>query len=281
MAAENVTTEVQQISAISTVVSTRTGRVVAAEVQQIVQGGQASGGLSLVPGVPAPQAHWAIPQAQEVPGGTSEIDVFNPGTSTEAVTVRFRLPSGSLTPLTDKILPGTTWILATSAQTRIPDNQTYATAIDATGGSGVVVSRMVALPSTSTPPPQAGVAVAVDGLSMQSPSGTWVVPPPGTADSPAVSGAAPAYLALSNTSTASESYTALASGPSGSHVLATGTLAAGATVEVDGSPLAAAGLDPIIVRASGPLAVSEDAAPSSGFGVVTMPGIPLAAAIGA
>ena len=106
------------------------------------------------------------------------------------------------------------------------------------------------------------------------------MPPPGTAESPAVSGAAPAYLALSNNSAASESYTALASGPSGSHVLATGTLAAGATVEVDGSPLAVAGFDPIIVRASGPLGVSEDTAPSSGFGVVTMPGIPLAATIG-
>ena len=279
--AVNVTTEVQEVSAISTVVSTRTGRVVASEVQQIVQGGQTSGGLSLVPGVPAAQAHWAIPQAQEVPGGSTEIDIFNPGTSTETVTVQFRLPSGPLSPLTDKILPGTTWNLATSAQTRIPDDQTYSTTIDATGGSGVVVSRVVALPSTSTPPPQAGVGVAVDGLSMQSPSGTWVVPPPGTADSPAVSGAAPAYLALSNTSMASESYTALASGPSGSRVLATGTLAAGSTVEVDGSALAAAGFDPIIVRASGPLAVSEDTAPSSGFGVVTMPGIPLAATIGA
>jgi hypothetical protein len=44
--------------------------------------------------------------------------------------------------------------------------------------------------------------------------------------------------------------------------------------------LAVAGLNPIIVRASGPLAVSEDAGPSAGFGVVSMPGIPLAAAIG-
>ena len=123
--------------------------------------------------------------------------------------------------------------------------------------------------------------MAVDGLSTRSPSGVWVVPPPGTAASPAVSGAAPAYLALSNTSSASESYTALASSASGNHVLATGTLAAGATVEVDGSPLAAAGLDPIMVQATGPLAVSEDTGPSSGFGVVAMPGIPLAAAIGA
>ncbi len=280
VAVENVTTEVQQTSTISTVVATRTGRVVASELQELVGPGGTSGGLSLVPGAMAPQSHWAIPQAQEVAGGSSQVDVFNPGAATETVTVRVQLPSGPLAPLTDKILPGTTWSLITSAQTRIPDNETYATSVDATGGPGVVVGRTSGLPNSATPPPQAGMAVAVDGLSTQSPTGEWVVPPPGTSDSPAVSGAAPDYLALFNTTTASERYTAAATGASGNHVVATGALAAGASVVVDGSALAAAGFDPIIVRASGPMAVSEDAGPSAGVGVVSMPGIPLAAGIG-
>jgi Family of unknown function (DUF5719) len=281
MAVENVTSEVQQITTLSTVVSTRTGRVVAAEVQEQVGAGGTSGGLSLVPGAPAAQSHWAIPQAQEVAGGSSAIDVFNPGTASETVTVRLRLPSGPLAPLTDKVLPGTTWTLTTSAQTRIPDNETYAATIDAAGGTGVVVARTVSLPVSPNPPPQAGVAPAVDGLSTESPSGEWVVPPPGTVGNPAVPGAAPAYLALLNTSTGSERYRALATSASGAHLVATGMLAAGASVVVSGSPLAAAGLDPIVVRASGPMAVSEDAGPSSGIGVVTMPGLPLTSAIGA
>ena len=67
----------------------------------------------------------------------------------------------------------------------------------------------------------------------------------------------------------------------GDHVVATGTVAAGGVEIVSGSPLAAVGLDPILVHASGPMAVSEDAGPSAGLGVVSMPGIPLAAAIGA
>jgi hypothetical protein len=278
--AENVTSEVQDISTLSTVVTTRTGRVVASEVQEIVDAGGTSGGMSLVPGVAAPQPHWAIPQAQEVPNGQSEIDIFNPGRSTEAVTVRVRLPSGPLTPLTDKILPGTTWALQTSAETRIPDNQAYATAIDATGGPGVVVSRSVSLPGSSTPPPQAGVVLAVDGLSSATPSREWVVPPPGTSDNLAVPGAAPSYLGLLNTSAHSETYEAAATAASGKHVVATGTLPAGSSILVSGSPLAAAGLDPILVHASGPMVVSEEAGPSSGFGVVAMPGIPLAPAIG-
>ncbi len=124
------------------------------------------------------------------------------------------------------------------------------------------------------------MTVAVDGLSTTSPTGEWVVPPPGTATSPAVSGAAPASLALLNTSGGTESYTAFAMAGSGQHVVATGSLAAGTVVVVDGSALTAVGLEPILVRASGPMAVSEDAGPSGGVGVVSMPGIPLAAPIG-
>jgi hypothetical protein len=280
VAAENVASEVQQMNTVSTIVSARTGRVVASEVQGMVGAGATSGGLALVPGVATPQADWAIPQAQEVSGGNSEIDVFNPGESTEAVTVGFRLPSGPLAPLTDKVLPGTTWVIPTSTETRLPASETYATTIDATGGPGVVVSRTVNIPGSSVSP-QDGMAVAVDGLSTRSPSGQWVVPPPGTPSNPAVSGVAPGYLALLNTSASAESYRAFASTTSGDHVLATGTLAAGSVEIVSGSPLAGVGLDPILVDASGPLAVSEDLTPSAGVGVVSMPGIPLAAAIGA
>jgi hypothetical protein len=125
------------------------------------------------------------------------------------------------------------------------------------------------------------VVLAVDGLSTAAPSGQWVVPPPGTSADPAVPGAAPAYLALFNTSGASETYDAVATTATGNQVVATGTLAAGASILVYGSPLSAAGLNPILVRASGQMAVSEEAGPSSGFGVVSMPGIPLAPAIGA
>ena len=280
VAAENVASEVQQINTVSTIVSARTGRVVASEVQGMVGAGATSGGLSLVPGVATPQADWAIPQAQEVSGGNTEVDVLNPGQSTEAVTVRFRLPSGPLAPLRDKVLPGTTWVIPTSTETRLPDSETYTTTVHATGGPGVVVSRTVNIPASSVSP-QDGMAVAVDGLSTMSPSGEWVVPPPGTVGNAAASGVAPTYLALLNASTSPESYRAFASTASGDHVLATGTLAAGAVEIVSGSPLAAAGLDPILVHSSGPLAVSEDLGPSAGVGVVSMPGIPLAAAIGA
>ena len=272
---ENVATEVQNASTVSTVVATRTGRVVATEVQGF---SGSSAGLALVPGAAYPESHWTIPQNQDAEGGSSGIDVFNPGTLPEYVTVHLRLGSGPLAPLTETVAPGATWALATGNQTRIPHNATYSADIEATGGPGVVVGRTVVLPS-SDPAPQAGMALAVDGLSAASPTGTWVVPPPGTSATLAVGGAAPASLAMTNTSDATEHYTAYALTSSGERSLARGTLPAGITAGVVGSALLAAGLDPIIVRASGPLAVSEDVGPSGGIGVVTMPGLPLAAPI--
>jgi hypothetical protein len=273
---ENVASEVQNVSTVSTVVATRTGRVVASEVQGF---SGSSAGLALVPGAAHPQSHWYIPQSQDVAGGSAEIDVFNPGTVPESVTVHLRLASGPLAPLSDKVAPGATWALDTGAQTRIPHNATYSADIEATGGPGVVVGRTVMVP-TSDPAPQAGMAMAVDGLSTASPTGEWVLPPPGTSANPAVSGAAPTSLAFTNTSGADESYTVSAVTPSGDRTIGAGTVPAGTTGSVHGAALSNAGFDEITVHASGPMAVSEDVGPTGGFGVVTMPGLPLAAAIG-
>ncbi|HTU37881.1 MAG TPA: DUF5719 family protein [Acidimicrobiales bacterium] len=272
---ENVASEVQNDSTVSTVVTTRTGRIVASVLQAFAA---PSAGLSLVPGSPTVASHWAIPQAEEATGGSSEIDVFNPGTTPENVTVRLRLPSGALAPLTSTVGASSTWVLATSAQTRIPVGAPYSAEIEAAGGAGVVVGRTIVLPASAAAP-QAGVALAVDGPS-QSPSGkAWIVPPPGAGSSPPVSGAAPGSLALMNTSSRPERYSAGAMSSSGQTQLAAGTIAPGATVLVSGSNLSRVAADPIMVRSDGAMGVSEDVGPTGGLGVVTMPGFPLARAI--
>ena len=93
---ENVASEVQDVANVSSIVATRTGRVVATEVQGFAG---SSGGLALVPGAAHPESRWTIPQSQDAAGASSEIDVFNPGTAPESVTVRLRLGSGPLAPL--------------------------------------------------------------------------------------------------------------------------------------------------------------------------------------
>ena len=275
LVAMNVAPVVQNESAVSSIVAARTGRFIATEIQAFPA---PTAGVSLLPGIAVPQSHFVIPQAEEVQGGSSEIDVFNPGQTAESVTVRLRLGSGPLAPLSSTVAPFSTWVLTTSTQTRIPVGESYSADIEATGGSGVVVGRAVHAPATATAP-QSGLADAVDGRSTASPTGQWVVAPPGTSAAPAVSGAAPQFLALTNTSSTDEDYRAFALSPSGERPLASGTIAAHGTVVVSGSALAAGGLDQIMVRATGPMAVSEDAAPSGSVGVVTIPGLPLGARI--
>jgi hypothetical protein len=274
--AEDVESVVQQAAQVSTVVTARTGRVVASELQTYVG---ASAGLALVPGLTQPEPHWAIPQAEEVAQGASEIDVFNPGSVPEQATVHLRLASGPLSPLTDTVAPGTTWSLDTSQQTRIPAGALYSAEVDATGGPGVVVSRSVQAPGSASAP-QNGLATAVDGLTTVTPTSEWLVPPPGTSDNPAVSGAAPHTLAVVNLSRAKETFSAYAVTPGRQHLVASGVLEPGANGLVPGSALANTGFDPIVVRGTGPMGVSEDLAPSGMVGAVTMPGIPLAAPIG-
>jgi hypothetical protein len=141
------------------------------------------------------------------------------------------------------------------------------------------VSRAVVAPATATAP-QAGVAVAVDGLTSSTPANEWIVPPPGTQASPAVSGVGHDALAVLNVGVVSETFRAYSTGPGTRHLLASGTLAPGGSAVVSGTTLLAAGFDPIVVRGGGPMAVSEDFTPSGGVGVVGMPGIALAAPLG-
>ncbi|MGP0030529.1 MAG: DUF5719 family protein [Acidimicrobiales bacterium] len=274
---ENIGTYVQDQSSVATTVASRTGRVVASETQVFTG---SSSGLAVLPGSPRPERQWSIPQSQEVAGGSSSIDIFNPGSTTEVVTVRCRLASGPLPPFQAHVLPDATWTLATSKQTRIPKatgaGGGYATVIDASGGPGVVVGRTVVAPGSAAAP-QAGLSTAVDALSAASPSLQWVVPSPGSAASPAVAGATPDTLALSNPGGPTVDYVVSVMSAAGLRVLTRGRLPTSTFISLSGPVLASAGLHPLLVSATGPVAIGENVGPSGGYGVVTMPGIPIAA----
>jgi hypothetical protein len=272
---EPVSPYVQDQTSVAATVVTRTGRLVASELQLFSGNGT---GIALVPGSPQAEDEWAIPQSQEVAGGSSSLDVFNPGPATQEVTVRARLGSGPLAPFRARVLPDTTWVLSTGAQTRIPKDDPYAAIVQARGGPGVVVGKSVAAPGTAQAP-QDGTANAVDALSA-SPARGWVVPSPGSAADLALPGAAPAHLALTNLSARPESYVIEVMRRSGLRTIASGRLRPSLSFSLDGATLARAGLNPLIVTASGPLAVSEDIGPTGTYGVVTMPGIPLSRPLG-
>ena len=90
----------------------------------------------------------------------------------------------------------------------------------------------------------------------------------------------PAHLALTNLSDKGEKYVVEVMEPTGLDPVGSGDLAASASLSLQGRILALAGLNPLIVRISGQAAVSEDVGPTGGYGVVTMPGMPLALARG-
>jgi len=272
---ESIAPFVQNQASVATTVSTRTGRLVASELQLFT--GQGSG-LAIVPGSPLAQHEWTFSQNEEIADGSSSIDVFNPGATTVAVTVRTRLVSGPLVPFSAHVPPRSLWVLRTSAQTRLLAGDPYSAVIAARGGAGVVVGRTIAAPSAA-PPPQDGLANAVDQLSAAPRSGRWVVPALGSTTAPALIGVGPAHLALTDLSTTRERYVVEVMEPSGSITVGSGELAPSASVSLHGTILAEAGLNPLIVHLSGPAAVTEDVGPTGGYGVVTMPGIPLTHAL--
>ena len=273
---ESVAPFVQDQGSISTTVTTRTGRLVASELQVLTGNGS---GLAIVPGTSRVEREWAIPQAAEVTQGTSSVDVFNPGPSAEEVTVRTTLGSGPLSPFRARVAGDSTWVLSTSSETRIPVGDPYSAVVESRGGPGVVVGRSFAAPS-SAPAPQEGLANAVDSLTAATRTHSWVVPSSGLAATPVVPGALPAHLALTNLSAHPETYVIEVVGASGLKSIAKGSLAAAASFSLDPPALGGAGLDPVLVRTNGSTAVSEDVGPTGGYGVVTMPGIALSGATG-
>ncbi len=276
MQVEAVSPYVQEQANVATVVETRTGRLVASELQ-LFSG--AATGLALVPGSPHAERDWTIPLSEDIAQGSSSIDVFNPGPSTQEVTVLARLSSGPLAPFRARVFPDTTWVLSTAEETRIPKGDPYSAVIEARGGSGVVVGRVVAAPSASHAP-QGGAAIAVGALTAAAPSRLWVVPSPGSGAQPALPGAVPDWLAVTNVSGHDETYVVEVMTPTRSPTLASGVIRSSTTLLLAQAVLARAGLNPLVVSASGPVAVSQDLGPTGSIGVATMPGIPLRSAGG-
>ncbi len=202
--------------------------------------------------------------------------MFNPGPTTQEVTVRARLGSGALSPFHARVSPDTTGSCSTGDQTRIPKGDPYSAVIEANAGAGVVVGRFVAAPSSS-PVPQDGMAMAVGALTATARSHQWVVPSPGSATNPATPGAAPAHLAVTNVAGHRETFVVQVLLPHGLRTLASGSysglevlfIAYGDTGAGRTQSAARHGQ-----RSQRPSA--RMSAPSGNYGVVTMPGIPLA-----
>jgi hypothetical protein len=270
-----VGTYVQDQGSVSTVVTARSGQLVAAELQVATNPG--TKGLSLATGVVAPADRWSLPRTFEPTAGVAVLSVLNPTMGPETVRLAVRLASGPVAPLTRVVPARSTWVLPLSDETRVPRNADYSALVTSSGGAGVVVGRGVALPGSS-PLPQYGLATAVDGPSIAVASHEWWLPGFGTAAAPAVPGAQDAALAVQNTGSTDEQFEVLELTATGLRAVAglgPLTVAPGGFSVLAGSLFAAASV-PLVVRAGGPLAVWAEGGPSGAPGAVAVGGIPSA-----
>jgi hypothetical protein len=93
-------------------------------------------------------------------------------------------------------------------------------------------------------------------------------------------GAAPTEVALSNPTGSTETYSVSVMTPKGNRLLTQGRLPPSTFISLSGPALSAAGLNPLLVSSSGSVAIGANVGPTGAYGVVTMPGIPLAGASG-
>lgn len=267
---------VQDRSAVATVVRTRSGAVVASELQQHTANKVT--GLSLRLGAPAPERSWYLPRSVHVSSGATSVVVFNPTAAPESVQVSVRLASGPVSPFTAQVAPMSTWVLQADQESRIPPNVDFATEVTARGGPGVVVDRVVTS-APGGPGPQWGAVPAVPISSVANGPGRWVVANPAVAvaGKPAVAGSGFLAVALQNVGSQDETVRVEAVQPQGPALvagLAGTTLAPGGFLVVTQSALQAVGAAPVVVSSTGPLAVAGEAVPAGMPGVVAQAGLP-------
>ncbi|HVX21541.1 MAG TPA: DUF5719 family protein [Acidimicrobiales bacterium] len=264
---------VQDQRSVGTIAAARSGRVVASELQEHVVNGVS--GLSLRLGTPAPARRWYLPRTVDVTGGAAAVTILNPAKVAQRVTVRVQLKSGPVAPFTKSVPADSSWTLGLSGVARVPANTTYATTVTASGGPGVVVDRTVQS-SPAGAVPQWGTVPAVAGPATTA-STRWVVPSPQGAMTPPVAGVGALALDLQNVGARTVTVTVYRLTPDGPRRLA------GAPVlrvppdvftVIETDVMAGAGTDPLLVRATGPLAVMEDDVPAGLPGAVAVAGVP-------
>ncbi len=264
-----VGTYVQNQPSIATVVTSRSGAVVASELQLYGPAGEA--GVSLALGSPATSTHWDLPGVQDASGGASELAVFNPSARTERVEVDVRLSSGPVAPFTQVLGPQSVWTLPTGEELRIAAQERYTMQVRASA-PGVVVAR-VGSGSPRGHAPWWAQDVTVTGLQTSAVH-TWVIPyvavaPPTASSSPAAR--------------RSETSSTLSFQNPGRRALRVEVVSwTGARRDVEvvqvpalGATTVVAPSGPAFVDADGAIAAMGDASPPGTVGVVGVPAVPL------
>jgi len=261
LAVEGLAAYVQNQPVVATLVMATSGTLVATELDQMTV--TSGTGLALLAGSPGPASTWYFAQTTAVTGGTVTLAVANPGTAPVTVDVTVGLPAASVVPHRLTVPGRTVAPLAVSAVAGWPLGAPYAMTVSAS--APIVVGRTVIAPAGAAAP-QGGIVTATTTVAP-----SWLVVAPGAPGGPPVAGAELHSLAVAN--------------PGGSAVEVTVTPLAGgqpvAMVRVPSygvvvlGPTQVGGLQPLVVTASGPVAVETDSVPVGAPGIVSSAGFPL------
>jgi hypothetical protein len=144
MVAVNVGDNVQRREAVSTSITVRAGRLVAARLQTFDgTGDPARKGLSVSLAMAAPGNAWYFPQGFLTDGVTERYQILNPSTKEAKVEADLALEQGQAEPITLTVPSEARVTLTANDEARIPKNVAHAITIRSTNGVGVVVERTI------------------------------------------------------------------------------------------------------------------------------------------
>jgi hypothetical protein len=254
LVALDVGQHLQGKASVATTVSARSGPVAAAEVYF-----QRQGGLAVQLGASGTSRSWSFPSSMEVQGSNVSYELFNPASAPANAEIDVKLRAGSSSPIQEVLPAGSIADVALSGNPRIPLD----TLLEVTVRSnvGLVVDRVVDSPPGAAAPRFGRVA------GIPAASSHWLVDAV-----PSVAKGASSMVVedLAARPVEVSIYAAGTRGPVVSKVAAPGS-----PIVVGPNPAAPIGHEPLLVDASGPVAVELDAAPEGSPGVVAMPVFPL------
>lgn len=168
MTAINLGEHVQRRVQVSTKITARAGRLVAARLQTF-DGSEGRKGLSLGLGAAAPGDVWYFPEGFLADGLTERFQVYNPGDKEARVQLDLSLEQGAAEPILLTVPRQSRVTVTANDEARIPKSVAHAATVRSTNGVPVVVERTV---DAVSPAPRSGLAISLGArLSARS----WVV----------------------------------------------------------------------------------------------------------
>ena len=168
MVAVPVGDHVRRRAAVSTVVTSRVGRLVVARLQLFDGTGDVPrSGVSLALGASVPRPVWYFPEGYAGNGVTERIQVFNPSAREARVAIDVLLDQGEADPVELTVPAFSRVTFTVNDEPRVPPNVGHAAVVRAENGVAVVAERTV---EAAAPAPGTGLAVT---LGATGPASRW------------------------------------------------------------------------------------------------------------